>query len=176
MASTLHALALVLLAAPAAETVRLTPPLHPSTYCRHRSRCNAPDARQRFDLRVDLGPGCGVMEQALEPLFSSSDLVTVRYQLPLRLELAPHLGQMRVTKSGMGLMEGDVLRACSTFQPQMDNVFGLFPVGTKPSKCLFICDGQPSEKVIEALTANTEDKASEILMVFERPSELHRLH
>ena len=76
---------------------------------------------------------------------------------------------MRVTKSGMGLMVGDVLRACSTFQIQMDAVFGLFPVGTRPAKCLFLCDGQPSEKVVQALTANTEDKASEVVMVFERP-------
>lgn len=110
------------------------------------------------------------MHEQLRPLYSCSDLVTVRYALPLALELEPQLGQMRVTKSGMGLMPGDVLRAFSTFKIRMDSVFGLFPIGTRPSKCLFLCDGQPSKKVIEALTANTEDKADEILMVFERPT------
>lgn len=132
-------------------------------------RCTTSLMRDRFELELDLGPGAGVVQQELQALFSSSDLVTVRYKLPLYLSLAPELGQMRVTKSGKGLLVGDVLRACSTLQMKVENAFGLLPIGTRKYKCLFICDGQPSYKVIEALTANTEDVASEIVLVFERP-------
>ena len=138
---------------------------------RTRTLVRPTDSRERGPIEASPErPGAGVLQHTLKPLYSSSELVTVRYKLQFDLELAPQLGQMRVTKSGMGLVVGDVLRACSTFQVQMDNVFGLFPIGTKPTKCLFLCDGQPSQKVVEALTANTEDKASEIVMVFERPS------
>lgn len=122
-----------------------------------------------FSFEVSLGEGIGAMQHELQPLFTSSELVTVRYPLPLELAAEPAQGVMRVYEDGNGLLVGDVLRACSTFKVQMDSSFGLFPMGTKPTKCLYIADGQPPEKVIDALTANTEDKADEILMIFERP-------
>lgn len=127
------------------------------------------DLRRAFNLEVNLGKGVGVMRQQLEPLFSASDLVTVRYPVPFELDLEPSQGVMQITKSGSGVLVGDVLRACSSFQMQMDNTFGLFPLGTKPTQCLFLADGQPAQKVIEALVANTDDKASDVILVFERP-------
>mmetsp|Transcript_65682 Transcript_65682/g.109129 ORF Transcript_65682/g.109129 Transcript_65682/m.109129 type:complete len:143 (+) Transcript_65682:3-431(+) len=38
-----------------------------------------------------------------------------------------------------------------------------------PTKVLFLADGQPYQRVRDALCANTLDKTNEIVMIFERP-------
>ena len=41
---------------------------------------------------------------------------------------------------------------------------------TRPTKCLFVSDGEPYQRVVDALRANTQDKTQEIVLVFERPA------
>lgn len=38
-----------------------------------------------------------------------------------------------------------------------------------PTKVLFLADGQPYQKVADALLANAVDRTDEIVMLFERP-------
>ncbi len=130
--------------------------------------------REPFSVRVDLGEGGGVVEQAFDPLFSDSSLVTVRYPVPLELPAEPSQGVLRVVDDCPGLLVGDVLRACSTFQLRVDTRAALFfPVGlgAKPAKCLFLADGKTPDEVIKALTENTVERTSEVTMIFERPKQ-----
>ena len=147
-------------ARPASSHARPTPRAPPA----------ACSLRETFTVAVDLGDGVKLAEE-LVPLFSESDIVTVRYPLPFELAAEAEHGVMRVTRDGNGLLTGDVLRLCSTFTMRMDAVGGLLPMGTKPTKCLFLADGQPPQRVVEALTANTDDRTEDVWMAFERPVE-----
>jgi len=152
------------------------------------------DSGLHFELAVDLGEGSGVVKEVtFETYFSSSQLLTFRFGVPFELEAEPCQGVIKVVSSGNGLLEGDVLRAFSTFQMRYDSQrkeyrygsgisparpagpapgrtgMGMInPIQEMPSKCLFIADGQPHQQVIDALLANTADKAGEIVMLFER--------
>jgi len=130
-----------------------------------------------FSVKVDLGDDRGVVHTFLEPLFSASTLLTVRYPLPALIRAVPSSGVLRVSTSGNGLREGDVLRCCTTFHRRME-YFSPLRVSSwgslKPAKCLFLCDGQTPERVIEALCANSPDRASDIVMLFERPQPSER--
>merc|ERR1712224_634850 len=111
----------------------------------------------------------GVVHTFLEPLFSASKLLTVRYQLPAMIRAVPSSGVLRVSTSGNGLREGDVLRCCTTFHRRIEYFSPLQVsswVSLKPAKCLFIADGHSPARVIEALTANSPDRASDITMLF----------
>ena len=126
--------------------------------------------REPFSVRVDLGEGGGVVEQAFDPLFSDSSLVTVRYPVPLELPAEPSQGVLRVVDDCPGLLVGDVLRACSTFQLKPGTAFGLF-ASAVPARCLFLADGKTPDEVIKALTENTVERTSEVTMIFERPKQ-----
>ena len=126
--------------------------------------------REPFSVRVDLGDGGGVVEQAFDPLFSDSSLVTVRYPVPLELPAEPSQGVLRVVDDCPGLLVGDVLRACSTFQLKPGTAFGLF-ASAVPARCLFLADGKTPDEVIKALTENTVERTSEVTMIFERPKQ-----
>ena len=137
-------------------------------------RARAPSMRTAFELKVDLGDGAGTVRAQFDPLFSLSELVTVRYAVPLELDMSPEQGMFRVTRSGRGLQVGDVLRACSTFSDGMrmrevDMMLGMIGGGATVSKCLFLADGQRPDKVVDALTANTGDRTSDVVLVVERP-------
>lgn len=82
-----------------------------------------------FVVQVDLGTGSGIVQQKFTPLFSESELLTVRMPVPFELHAEAVHGVLRVSDSGYGLCVGDVLRACSTFRSNMAGTwFGLFPV------------------------------------------------
>ena len=119
-----------------------------------------------FDVKIDVD-GC-MLEQTLQPLFSESELVTVRLPLPLELAAEASGGVLKVTANGSGMRIGDVLRCFTTSQMRMGDTFGLFAVA-KLKRCLFVADGQPPDRVIEALTANSPDKSTDIVLVLERP-------
>ena len=123
--------------------------------------------RAPFQINVDLGGSAGRVRTTLEPLFSLSELVTVRYAVPLELDMSPEQGVFRVTRAGRGLQVGDVLRACSTMRA--DLMLGMLPGGKAADKCLFLADGQRPEKVVDALTANERDRTSDVVLVVERP-------
>lgn len=74
-----------------------------------------------FEVSVDLGDGSGEAQCELEPYFSDSALVTLRVPLPFELEAEPIQGVYKVVKPGYGLLEGDVLRAFSTFAIRYDS-------------------------------------------------------
>ena len=74
-----------------------------------------------FEVSVDLGDGNGEAQCELEPYFSDSTLVTLRLPLPFELEAEPIQGVYKVVKPGYGLLEGDVLRAFSTFAIRYDS-------------------------------------------------------
>jgi len=73
-----------------------------------------------FTISVNLDDS-GVVEGQLAALYSRSELITTRFPLPFSLEAEPSQGVVRVVKSGDGLMEGDVLRACSTLEFRYDS-------------------------------------------------------
>ena len=123
-----------------------------------------------FTVRVDTDEGAVKLD--LRPLFSESELLTVRLPLPILLNAAQHAGMFRVTSDGFGLRRGDVLRACTSYRQfegsAMGKMFGL----AAWSKYLFVADGHPMDIVFEALTANTEERgATEVMLFMER--ELH---
>lgn len=123
-----------------------------------------------FSLEVDLGEDGGTVRESLPPLFTSSDLVTVRLQLPFSLPAEPSQGVLRVTTDGHGLHQGDVVRAFTTFGMRPSNpLFGALRTGKR--RCLFVADGQPAPQVIDALKANTEDMTSDVLLFVEREHE-----
>ena len=158
-----------------------------------------------FHCEVDLGEGGGVVSHEFVPYFSASQLVVLRFPLPFELEAKQVSGVMKVVQTGLGLLEGDILRAFSTLELRYDSELrevrfgeGITPqratplqrngllreverrlgmisaelggfMPKPPTRCLFITDGQPLQKVTDALVANTPDKAREIVMVFERP-------
>jgi hypothetical protein len=119
-----------------------------------------------FQVRIDIDGS--VLQETLRPLFTASELVTVRLPLPLELPAEAAGGVIRVTANGNGMRIGDVLRCFTTAQRRMGDTFGLFAVA-KLKRCLFVADGQPPDRVIEALTANTPEITENIVLVVERP-------
>lgn len=96
-----------------------------------------------FVLEVDLGNGAGVVHQELAPLFSESELLTVRMPVPCELHAEASHGVLRISVNGHGLYAGDVLRACSTFRAKLADVWlGLVPVSRPPGRC---CCAHPSD-------------------------------
>ena len=87
-----------------------------------------------------------------------------------RRERAPRGPAARVVDDCPGLLVGDVLRACSTFQLKPGTAFGLF-ASAVPARCLFLADGKTPDEVIKALTENTVERTSEVTMIFERPKQ-----
>ena len=73
-----------------------------------------------FVATIELGEGDGTVVHEFDPYFSSSTLITMRYPVPYTLEASPLQGVIKVTDSGDGLIEGDVLRAFSTLQLRCD--------------------------------------------------------
>jgi len=126
-----------------------------------------------FALVVDLGEDGGTVHEALPPLFTSSDLITIRLHLPFSLPAEPSQGVLQVTTDGHGLLQGDVVRAFTTFgtRPHSNPLLGA--LGTGKRRCLFVADGQPAPHVIDALLANTEERTSDVLLFVEREHESH---
>lgn len=85
-----------------------------SPRCRARCVRVCAAAPTGFELSVDLGDGGGVVAGELTAFFSHSELVIVRYPVPVILSASPENGVIRVYEDGHGLRVGDVLRACST--------------------------------------------------------------
>ena len=56
-------------------------------------------------------------------------------------------------------------------RPRLGRGLGSINPETRSLKCLFVADGQPWSLVTDALVANTAEKTSSIVMVFERPLE-----
>jgi len=83
--------------------------------------CRAATVQPVFELCIDLGEGNGVVEGELTPLFTRSELVSVRYQVPFALEASADKGVVRIDTAGLGLLAGDVLRACSTLEMRYDS-------------------------------------------------------
>ena len=81
-------------------------------------------ALDRFRLSVDLGEGDGSVQLEFQPYFSSSQFLTSRYPVPFTLEAEPTGGVIKVTDTGEGLIEGDVLRAFSTLEVRLDSASG----------------------------------------------------
>ena len=73
-----------------------------------------------FAATIELGEGDGTVVHEFQPYFSSSTLITMRYPVPYTLEAEPLQGVIKVTDTGDGLIEGDVLRAFSTLQLRCD--------------------------------------------------------
>ena len=73
---------------------------------------------------MDLGEGDGTVQLEFQPYFSSSQLMTFRYPVPFTLEAEPVGGVIKVTDTGEGLIEGDVLRAFSTLEVRYDSATG----------------------------------------------------
>ena len=124
-----------------------------------------------FSIKVDLGERATVHTE-LAPTFSSSRVLHVRLALPVSLHVEPHKGVMQISKDGGGLHRGDVLRAFTSFSWRSSSVFGLIPLSVQPIRSLFVADGMPANRVFEALAANTEDRARDILLIVERQSML----
>jgi hypothetical protein len=95
--------------------------------------CRASTAQSVFEISVDLGEGGGVVQGELTAFFTNSKLVTVRYPVPLVLQASPAKGVVRVEKDGMGLLAGDVLRACSTLEMRYNSQARLFVAGAAAS-------------------------------------------
>jgi hypothetical protein len=134
----------------------------------HGSRRRTTAPHLAFPLRLDLGDGTKFNEQ-LPSLFSRSCLITVRLPVPFELHAASHQGVLRVTVDGSGMREGDVLRCCTTYRSRMSTNLGLLPT-PKWDQCLFLCDGQPHERVVEALVTNTAERTDHVLLILERPA------
>ena len=73
-----------------------------------------------FLAAIRLGEGDGTVTHEFRPYFSSSTLITMRYPVPYTLEAEPQQGVIKVTETGDGLIEGDVLRAFSTLEMRYD--------------------------------------------------------
>ena len=137
--------------------------------------CSATGLGDKFKLSINLGEGDGTVDQEFRPFFSSSELLTFRYPVPFVLEAEPLDGVIKVTQSGMGLIEGDVLRAFSTLELRFDTAAGMqkfgegirgasvdeeerrrswrrcrpggwFNLESKPQRCLFVSEGQPFQQ------------------------------
>ena len=98
------------------QSAMLQPTRHGTLVMRHLP--SRPVVRS-FDVAVDLGEG-SIVEGSLSALFTESELVTVRYPLPFSLEVEPRQGMMKVIQNGNGLLDGDVLRACTTLEFRYD--------------------------------------------------------
>ena len=121
----------------------------------------------RLDHPRELQRRGGVVEQAFDPLFSDSSLVTVRYPVPLELPAEPSQGVLRVVDDCPGLLVGDVLRACSAISSTIVYGNAMFPLdgaNTKWRRTLAPCDMQPFEQVMEQITSNE----GTVLLVLER--------
>ena len=103
----------------------LTPPTPPRCALTSGSRravmCAESATGGTFVATIDLGEGDGTVVHEFEPYFSSSTLILMRYPVPYTLEAKPLQGVIKVTDTGDGLIEGDVLRAFSTLQLRYDS-------------------------------------------------------
>jgi hypothetical protein len=60
--------------------------------------------------------GSEELTQEFQPLFSASEMLTVRLPLPLDLRAAPYAGTLRIIEDAYSLLRGDVIRACSSIK------------------------------------------------------------
>lgn len=125
--------------------------------------CSSKPCASNFRVSVRLSDEV-LLTQEFQPLFSASEMLTLRLPLPIDLKAAPYAGTLRISEDGYGLRRGDVLRACSSVQKA-----SILWSDAAPKQCLFLADGQPAPVVVKALVANTIDKGVEdLVLVVER--------
>lgn len=111
--------------------------------------CSRKVLRTDFHVKVRLSADSDdEVQYKLPPLFSTSELLTLRLPLPWTLHASPYAGTLVVTSDGWGLQRGDVVRACSSFKlaPQFN---GFLLSDMQPERSLFLADGLPASKVVE---------------------------
>ena len=123
--------------------------------------CSSKPCASTFQVRVRIGSE--ELTQEFQPLFSASEMLTVRLPLPLDLRAAPYAGTLRIIEDAYGLLRGDVVRACSSIKKA--SMLEALWSDSAPERCLFLADGQPAPVVVEALVANTIDKGVEDLVL-----------
>jgi hypothetical protein len=116
----------------------------------------------------------------LRPIFANSVFLTVVYDVPFGLNVdkpPKNFPCPFVTKDGKGGEKvGDVLRATSCWS-QGFNAAGAtsdimsFAGNVKWRRSVFDTTGAPWEQVVQALTSNTNERCSQVSLVFEREVE-----
>ena len=74
----------------------------------------------RAEVDVDLGDGGGVVRHELTPVFSASELLTLRFPLPIELEMEPVQGvrgglRRGIRKSACPQLRRSTVRAAARF-------------------------------------------------------------
>ena len=70
--------------------------------------CSSKPCASTFQVRVRIGSE--ELTQEFQPLFSASEMLTVRLPLPLDLRAAPYAGTLRIIEDAYSLLRGDVIR------------------------------------------------------------------
>lgn len=104
--------------------------------------------------------GAGLIEGDVLRAFST---------LEMRYDSATRERRYREGIRGTDADENERKRSWQRCRAEARGGLGLINPEVKPQRCLFVSDGQPFQEVIDALVANTPEKTSEIVMVFERP-------
>ncbi len=117
---------------------------------------------------------------SLRPIFAKSEFLVVTYDVPFGLNVdkpPKNFPAPIVTKDGKGGEKvGDVLRATSCWS-QGFNAAGAtsdimsFAGNVKWRRSVFDTTGAPWEQVVQALTSNTNERCSQVSLVFEREIE-----
>lgn len=103
-----------------------------------------------------------------KPMLESSEFVVVRFTVPFELNIEPRDGgRIVVTKTDEKLMEGDLVRATSTFSMRMQSTFGLLPAAKK-TKALFDVTGKEWDQVVQAFKENRKSVTNDVVLVVER--------
>ena len=134
-----------------------------------------------WQVSIDLPNSEMTANVQLDPILgdNNSELVTVRYQIPFDLNVAPQQGLAVCTKDGPGGEKvGDVLRYASQWTLGLPQGEGLvstaaaFGGGLSWQPSLFnVAKAKAWEQVVEALVSNTPDRTDEVVLLFERPLE-----
>mmetsp|Transcript_29882 Transcript_29882/g.44169 ORF Transcript_29882/g.44169 Transcript_29882/m.44169 type:complete len:190 (-) Transcript_29882:139-708(-) len=116
-------------------------------------------------------------EMKLKPILDGpSEIVEVRYAIPLGLDVAPKDGLAVCNKDGAGGEKvGDILRFTSQWTmglPRGDGILSTaasFSGGIGWQCSLFdVAKATSWESVVEALTSNTPQRTDEVVLLFER--------
>ena len=133
------------------------------------------------DLEVPMdGDNIMPIPISLRPIFANSEFLVVTYDVPFGLNVdkpPKNFPAPIVTKDGKGGEKvGDVLRATSCWS-QGFNAAGAtsdiaaFAGNVKWRRSVFDTTGAPWEQVVQALTSNTNERCSQVSLVFEREIE-----
>ncbi len=134
------------------------------------SKSSLLQVRYPVPFKLEVEPQHGVVEVVVDhyglkrgDVLRALSTFEMRYDSAAR-ETRPGSGRLAASSAARRRKRNDVLSDVLSVFTQVLNP------ETRPTKCLFVSDGEPYQRVVDALRANTQDKTQEIVLVFERPA------